>query len=111
MISTVAVVMNLFAKKGRTKYAEGIFDALGSYFTYDKVVKWWDNANNKKMDGFYVDFKSGRFLNPTSIDAGTYSESLKIVRRYLDTVSLIDRLSPNAYKEIESIRVRRVTNG
>jgi len=54
-------------------------------FGESKINKWWDNANNKKNQGFYVDFRDNNWIKPTQIRKEDYLESYQLVSNLIST--------------------------
>lgn len=59
-------------------------------------------ADDQKKNGFYVDFKDGKFYSPTRIESEMYTDSIQIVGKYIKSLSMVENFKPDDYKIIEN---------
>ena len=58
---------------------------------------WWKQANTRKNDGFYVDFRKGYWTIPTDVSQATYEETLSYVRPFVECLEILEHLQPDDY--------------
>lgn len=81
------------------------------------TMKWWEDADQKKKSGFYVDFVNGHWSSPNLVREEDYHQSLEIARNILQITktgfelveSLSDVQRAKMVKTLEQ-RYRRLLN-
>lgn len=59
----------------------------------DMLVKWWQQANNLKNSGFYVDINNSTWKSPKNLSKRQFRKSHNIVKTILDKTKKIQRLT------------------
>jgi AbiV family abortive infection protein len=65
------------------------------------IATWWDNANEQKNIGFYTDFKNEKFTGPSQFPRKTFLESEKIVRMFVESLSMLREVRPHDYERLQ----------
>jgi len=58
--------------------------------TAEKILNWWNQADNLKQKGFYVDYINNCWTSPVDIDLNEYENSYTITGQYLGFINLIN---------------------
>ncbi len=71
--------------------------------------EWWNNANNTKNKGFYVNFYDQKWQTPSEICKDDYNKSYLIVKEVIDFLEMIPKVenSPELaefYSKIKAIK-------
>ena len=65
--------------------------------TEDAEKRWWQDQNQMKMEGFYVDFKDEQWRSPLEINKHTFNETKKRVEIVIISLRDCRELSMNDY--------------
>ena len=58
-------------------------------FGETRINEWWNNANQKKNQGFYIDFRDNNWIKPTQITEEDYLDSYNLVSELILTSDII----------------------
>ncbi|MBL7857252.1 MAG: AbiV family abortive infection protein [Cyclobacteriaceae bacterium] len=100
MTKVTSLLITAFAKDRKSKLPNSIMDIADLFFGNDQEEKWWDSADDQKKKGFYVDLINGKFSNPSCISLEMYQTSLRIISRYIRSLSVVESLKPDDYRLI-----------
>ena len=76
---------------------EALIEILESIFEGSDDASWWDQANDAKNQGLYVDLTDHRFAGPSEVSDVSLGASKKIVSRFMRSVDKIKSLRPDDY--------------
>jgi AbiV family abortive infection protein len=73
---------------------------MGNFYDIKTMLDWWDEANNKKNGGLYVDVVGKDIFSPADVNEAEYIRAKKIAQQFrADVVSLIDEIDNGSAKE------------
>lgn len=100
---------NISEKELKEKFEKGIdnlIDYLNSVPKIDNNEQWWNEANNNKNRGFYVNIINNSWQSPNQITEQDYYKSLKIVQEIIEWLSIIPSIEndPDVQKRYQELK-------
>jgi len=94
-IKVISPMLTAFRSNDKSpRYRRNLISDITRLFVDDKHEEdWWDNANEMKISGLYVDLKGGKFVGPDVIDKNTFAYTKAIVSRHTRTLSVIKSIN------------------
>jgi AbiV family abortive infection protein len=78
-----------------------VLATIESKFGSENQNSWWDDADNLKQKGFYVDFCNHKWNLPSAIDQTTYRETLNIVKPFVESLSNVNHIEIIDWKTVD----------
>jgi AbiV family abortive infection protein len=97
VVRSLSMIFGFLSSK-KTEKGEALLEFLQSLFGGSDDTKWWEDANDAKNLGLYVDLKNHRFRNPSEISEANYNASEKIVGRFIRSTDKVKSLNAEDYK-------------
>jgi AbiV family abortive infection protein len=95
-VRSLSIIFGLLSTK-RNETGDALIGILELVFGGSDDAAWWDQANNAKNQGLYVDYADNHFVSPKQTLDSNFETSEKIVGRFVRLVDKVKSLRPDDY--------------
>ena len=92
----------------KDKGVDNLIEWLETIPEIDHDEQWWNEANNNKNRGFYINKNNNTWQSPNDITEQQYNESYKIVRSIVDIVNKLKSIETNPLTKIMTKKMKEI---